>query len=52
MKKMLAFIRDNGAYILGAVFILAFLAAFFIPLFLAIGRVMWDAAINNPTAFM
>ncbi len=52
MKKILAFIRDNWAYILGAVCVLLFCAAFFIPLFLAIGRVMWDAAINNPTAFM
>lgn len=52
MKKMLAFIRDNGAYIVGAVCALAFFAAFFIPLFLAIGRIMWDMAINNPTAFV
>lgn len=48
MKKIIDFIEDNGAIIVGTVAVLFICAAIFIPLFVAIGRYLWDIAINNP----
>lgn len=52
LEKILAFFKEYASTIIGIIFVLALVTAFFVPLFVAIARVMWDAAINNPTALM
>ena len=48
MKKIKDFIKKYGGYIAMAIMVVAVLVSFVIPLLVAIGRFMWDIAINNP----
>lgn len=50
MKKIINFIKKYGGYILIAIMVIAFCVSFAIPLLVAMGRCMWDIAINNPAA--
>lgn len=50
MKKIINFIKEHGVYILIAIVVIAFCVSLVIPFFVAMGRCMWDIAINNPTA--
>ena len=52
MKKIKDFIAENWGVILVGIFVCFILGTALIPLFIGIGRIMWDSAINNPSAFM
>ena len=49
MKKIIEFIKNYGLYIAWFIFAVVVLATFVVPLFVMIGRDVWDLAINNPS---
>ena len=52
MKKIFEFIKNNVAEILVIFTASVIIGCLALPFFIAIGRIMWDIAINNPTAIM
>ena len=52
MKKVLKFIKDNAVSIVAIIVVIFIIAWTILPLFVAIGKNMWDIAINNPAAIM
>ena len=52
MKKIYEFVSKYGVYVLLVLAIVLLFGCCVIPFFIYMGRSMWDAALNNPTAFM
>ena len=52
MKRIYEFVSEHGVLLLVAIVAVVVLGCVIIPFFVGIGRVLWDMAINNPTAFM
>ena len=52
MKKIYEFVCNYGLLLLLILIAVLVLGCLVIPLFVGMGRLIWDAAINNPSALL